>query len=703
MESSSHRTNEERKKQSEIRKQIALLQAQLVDLPDGDEAVSPKPTRTKRKVERADSNAGGTVLAPPTPSPKKKRKFEVRNEANSPRQVPRSLDFGPPKTQANIATSSKSRSTGSRTEIAAAPTPSNFLHKLATLTCEKSSGGEHMSYDNEEGPSKPSRSASFMDPAASVQSAKPKRNEDLTLVEDLEPGPYEHKAPPDDPNFERLEPHSGIRLLSRVIPHEDICEYMRGRFYLSPSRLYSCVRLSADRQAYDVPVMGDWVTIAVVADIGEVKHTKPPVTIGPDEGEDGRGKKSKGKGKEKGKEKESEETSSGTGGKRYVNIRLVDFGVRSKGGSETGGKSVIRGDAFLSLLLFESDGFDWVEPGEDEEEGKAKKKVKVYRGGSKGAFEIMHKIRQGDVIALLNPRVLKPFQRNSASTFLANNVLAVTPENQGTIVLVGRARDLGGCTARRKDGRVCGAWCDTRVGEVCEWHMQHAVERRRASRAEFSAGTMGMTASAAVKKGRKHEAEFDPDKQWGMLPSGSSNGGTTYVLSGHVISSQSDIYIGERMGREAQAKAQRKAAGQETEKALKLLATRDRDGMKSVLRAREAGGSGMKITKKSLEESVAEEAQAKKGPGYSVSVIKGIGFNPVALAVATAGGAKKQVECYAVANKLEVLAKMQQAKKDRGIDLKPRPGERVRSGVVVPTKALEKERLEEGLVDLDDL
>jgi len=87
----------------------------------------------------------------------------------------------------------------------------------------------------------------------------------------------------------------------------------------------------------------------------------------------------------------------------------VDFGARS-GGSETGEKSVIRGDAFLSLLLFESERFEWLEPDGDEPRAKSKKKVKVYKGGSKGAFEAMHKIRQGDVVALLNPRVLKPFQ-----------------------------------------------------------------------------------------------------------------------------------------------------------------------------------------------------------------------------------------------------------------------------------------------------
>lgn len=48
-----------------------------------------------------------------------------------------------------------------------------------------------------------------------------KRDEDLTIIEDMEPGPYEHKPPLDDANFERLEPHSGIRLLY-VCLHDSI-------------------------------------------------------------------------------------------------------------------------------------------------------------------------------------------------------------------------------------------------------------------------------------------------------------------------------------------------------------------------------------------------------------------------------------------------------------------------------------------------
>lgn len=157
-----------------------------------------------------------------------------------------------------------------------------------------------------------------------------------------------------------------------------------------------------------MPVPGDWVTIAVVAEIGEVKYTRPPVALEHDEDE----KKSKKSKNNKGKAKQQsdlEENPAKTGGKRYINIRLVDFGARSRG-SETGETSVIRGDAFLSLLLFESDRFEWLEPDGDEPGVKSKKRAKVYKGGSKGAFEAMHKIRQGDVVALLNPRVLKPFQ-----------------------------------------------------------------------------------------------------------------------------------------------------------------------------------------------------------------------------------------------------------------------------------------------------
>jgi minichromosome maintenance protein 10 len=155
--------------------------------------------------------------------------------------------------------------------------------------------------------------------------------------------------------------------------------------------LYSAVRLLPDKQGYDVPAAGDWITIAVVAERGPYKYSKPPVEITPDEDD------------RKGKAKAPSKPS----GKKFINIKLVDFGAPARSASSaTGGKAVIRGDAMLSLLLFESDGFETV----PQEEGRPKK---VYRGGSRGAFEQMCDLKEGDVVALLNPRILKPFQVRS--------------------------------------------------------------------------------------------------------------------------------------------------------------------------------------------------------------------------------------------------------------------------------------------------
>jgi len=47
----------------------------------------------------------------------------------------------------------------------------------------------------------------------SASHGRPTRDaETLTIIEELEMGPYEYVAPPNDPNFEQVEPHSDIRL-----------------------------------------------------------------------------------------------------------------------------------------------------------------------------------------------------------------------------------------------------------------------------------------------------------------------------------------------------------------------------------------------------------------------------------------------------------------------------------------------------------
>lgn len=111
--------------------------------------------------------------------------------------------------------------------------------------------------------------------------------------------------------------------------------------------------------------------------------------------------------KQPSKAKRKEPAPHRKSGKKYLNIKLVDFGARARASSSIpGGKAAIRGDAFLSLLLFESDGFDMITTAES-------KSKKVYRGGSRGAFEDLSKLGEGDVVALLNPKILKPFQVRS--------------------------------------------------------------------------------------------------------------------------------------------------------------------------------------------------------------------------------------------------------------------------------------------------
>lgn len=79
------------------------------------------------------------------------------------------------------------------------------------------------------------RLASISHPAAKLTETQAirdyghKRDERLVLVENLTPGPYQHKNIPDDPNFDKFEPHSSIRL-SYVPPkpHVIACTLISG-------------------------------------------------------------------------------------------------------------------------------------------------------------------------------------------------------------------------------------------------------------------------------------------------------------------------------------------------------------------------------------------------------------------------------------------------------------------------------------------
>ncbi|KAJ6464278.1 hypothetical protein C8R47DRAFT_1201836 [Mycena vitilis] len=501
--------SESRKKKAELKRQIAALQAQVGEM-GGSDPESPShagPSSPKRRKLDA-------VLAPATPSTKKPRRPDTKSASyQSSRHALKTLN--------STATLKKP----AEEFVPVKPAASTLISKLATANLRPLNvvEGEPLV-----------RSAAFTDTPQAPDPAPnvPQRDERLAIIENLNVGPVDHQPSFDDPHFQQLEPNSRIRLSSRKVPHEDLQDHLRGRYYLSPSRLYSAVRLSPNKQGYDVPVAGDWITIAVVAERGPYKYSKAPVEITPDEDA---AKSHKGKAKDPPK----------PSGKEYINIKLVDFGAPARSSSATGGKTVIRSDAMLSLLLFESDGFDTV----PQDEGRPKR---VYRGGSRGAFEEMCELKEGDVVALLNPRVLKPFQicqRSNDTPHPATNIFAITPEAASSILIIGRAKDLGLCGAVKRDNKVCNCWCKRRVGNVCEWHVQRAVE-------------------------------YDPRRKWGLKPLDDSSG-TMYVVSGHIISGGSGVdardsmFIAESMGREGQAKASRKFTAREDARVLQALQGRD--------------------------------------------------------------------------------------------------------------------------------
>ncbi|KIL58102.1 hypothetical protein M378DRAFT_15783 [Amanita muscaria Koide BX008] len=84
--------------------------------------------------------------------------------------------------------------------------------------------------------------------------------------------------------------------------------------------------------------------------------------------------------------------------------------------------------------------------------------------------------------------------------------------------------------------------------------------------------------SASVRNGRERAEEIEPEKQSGLVPNGKGD--------------SSDIFVGEKMGKETQARAQRKATGQEVEILEKAPA---QHGMNPVFQAMEVDNAMLQV------------------------------------------------------------------------------------------------------------
>jgi minichromosome maintenance protein 10 len=179
----------------------------------------------------------------------------------------------------------------------------------------------------------------------------------------------------------------------------------------------------------------------------------------------------------------------------------------------------------------------------------------------------------------------------------------------------------------------------------------------------------------AGSKSQRGKAAYDPQRKWGLSPAEGGNvapspdvDGATYIVAGHVVAGgKRDLFVNENVGREAQARAARKANSRDTDAALKRLLARDKEGMKAVQEARKFAknvlgkqnaegkalkkdGSSRKARKKREGDDVSDgdsesgidgECASESDGGvsgdkptknaYSARVIKELGFDPTAL------------------------------------------------------------------------
>ncbi|KAG9529905.1 hypothetical protein KCU93_g2933, partial [Aureobasidium melanogenum] len=127
------------------------------------------------------------------------------------------------------------------------------------------------------------------------------------------------------------------------------------------------------------------------------------------------------------------------------------------------------------------------------------------------AFEAFWKMTPGTVIAILNPSIMPPKTNQHSGKFSLK-----LASSEDSVMEIGSARDLGFCTALKKDGQECHSWVNTRKTKFCDFHIELAVNKTRASRMEvntmYRPNNKYKKNSHVLPKGY-HERRNDPMKR----------------------------------------------------------------------------------------------------------------------------------------------------------------------------------------------
>ncbi|WVQ68779.1 uncharacterized protein L199_006988 [Kwoniella botswanensis] len=568
-----------------------------------------------------------------------------------------------------------------------------------------------------------------------------RRDEDsLTLIENLALGPKEFGLDPEgEEEWRFVEPNSGVRLSKRVLSHSHLQDHLSGRYFLTPSQIYSVIRLSKDGATYDIPVDGDWIIIAVVAQRGEVKisgtknapddsdedeedkehdSTSLAEALKIDNSAEKQGENSRQQYWKKKKQQTAKERKRVP--RKYINLTLCALPPR-------GTKGETSGDALLQLLLFEADAVVREDNDQDEEARI------TYRGGSGGAYEKWCNLTEGNVIAILNPRVWRNLRGGSNGPHPLEFPLGLNPSSADSIILIGQAKDLGKCNAMQKDGNRCKTWVDLRQNQVCEYHIHAAIQRGKSSRAEFTASTSSFALTsrpAGTSNGPGGKLGYDPKRKQGLLPAAgrqaaprgieNGGGGATYVVGGGVINTGSvsrgglkgfgEEYLSEKLGsRSKSEKRKRHLEEKMAEKALQGLLDREGRGGSTgakylAVLDKDKESKKKKQKKVGKEDNGGEEIERKRP--FGAEAIKKIGFDPTSRsgvgrdgediqrrldAIAALRGEDPGCRLERISKKLEEERKAKRLKEVISVD----PGPKGIHG------QHEEEDEEEGMIDLD--
>ncbi|KAL8669119.1 MAG: hypothetical protein Q9168_006271 [Polycauliona sp. 1 TL-2023] len=147
------------------------------------------------------------------------------------------------------------------------------------------------------------------------------------------------------------------------------------------------------------------------------------------------------------------------------------------------------------------------------------------------AFTRFRKLTPGTVIAILNPAIMPPPPHNPH-----NNRFSLTlSSSDDTILDIGTSRDLGWCSAVKRDSKQCASWIDKRHTSVCEFHVDTQIEKTRRGRMEVN-GMSAPFAPGGKRGGRmgywgggkgKIHSKHMPGKDYEKYGSGGRGRGTS--------------------------------------------------------------------------------------------------------------------------------------------------------------------------------